>query len=336
MPTRGWWLLVGSLIGVAATAGAVIPEVEQQTTPSGYAARLADPVHREAALEELVRRKNRGVLTEVARGDGDVAARGWAVVGLARVGGEGVDDTLQALHQPGQPMLVRTWAAAARVGRAERLDDLRELAVLQGQLPALDRPLRLRVEALMGSASVEALLGLSQAPALARVVAPIIVERATGAELVRLMVRHPDDAVRRQAAAFAATKGSGEGRQEVADSVTRELGLPRAGSPIPWEGGALYVPGIAWGERDGRRLVRTLMAWWLRLEADGRRDELRPVWNNLYSYQLLTGSGYDMSLQADPRQLVAALVRVEGRGNARELLSRIGLGGDARFREVVR
>ena len=96
MPTRGWWLLVGSLIGVAATAGAVIPEVEQQTTPSGYAARLADPVHREAALEELVRRKNRGVLTEVARGDGDVAARGWAVVGLARVGGEGVDDTLDA------------------------------------------------------------------------------------------------------------------------------------------------------------------------------------------------------------------------------------------------
>ena len=339
-----WWLvplcgLVGSGVVVLQppSAQAVIPEV-QAPSSRGWPDRLADPDRRSEALDQLVRNQDVDTLSAIAQGSFELSARGWAVVGLSRIGGSRVDALLLDLQQTAQyPTLVRTWAAAARVQAASDLDELREMAALQNQFPGLDRPIRLRLDALMGGASLPQLLALSADGTLAQAVAPVVMAEAADRELVELMISHPDDVIRRQAAAFAASKAGTDGdRSEVPDWVVAALQPPKRLGTVPWDGGALYVPGLSWPKPKAKRLIRALAGWWLLLEANDRGSELNQVWNNLYSYSLLTTAGYDMSLQADPVQLVAAIARVEGKGTAREVLAGVGLARDPRFASVLR
>ncbi|MBX2801586.1 MAG: hypothetical protein KTR31_28170 [Myxococcales bacterium] len=333
---RTKWLALAAGVGTVALglalyspgpAQAVIPEVGQASQSNSTVDRLADPKRSAAALDELVRRRDVKTLAQVAESSVDMSARGWAVVGLAKVGGNKAADALLELQSnASHPTLVRTWAAAARVGAAEDLDALRQLAQQRHSFPGLERPLRMQVEALAGSASTEELLALSIDGTFAPIVAPLVMQRADEADLVRLMRRHPEDAVRRQATAFAATMATDNPRStEVPRLVLDSLALPRRLGDVPWKGGALYVPGLTWGKAESKELVRTLIGWWLLLHANERSSELNQVWNNLYSISLLQRAGYDRSLSANPDQLVRALAKVEGKGNARELLNRIGL-----------
>ncbi len=334
-----WWLVAALALAGGMAAHAVIPEGGGAThEQSGtMVERLSDPERSAAALDALVRERDVRTLSEIAESSVDVSARGWAVVGLAKVGGEDAERVLLRIEQDAaHPMLVRTWAAAARVNRADDLEEVRQLANLRYTFPGLDRPLRLRVEALIGTAKLEDLLALSMDGALQPLVMPRILEQADEGGLVTLMYTHPEDAVRRQATAFAGTLATqSPGSTQVPDLILARLTPPRNLDQVPWEGGALYVPGIQWGKDDGRLLIHTLAAWWLLLESQGRSSELNQVWNNLYNYSLLTGAGYDMNLYADPVQLVRAIARVEGTGTAREVLGSVGLQNDRRFAEVL-
>lgn len=324
-----WWIpVLAGCVVVGAVARADIPELG------------AAPAHTvevgQGNVDDLVRHGSVDELARLARTSPDSQVRGWAIVGLSQVGGARADRVLSDLTAPGEPALVQTWAAAAKIARARSMTELRELASLRGRLPALDRPLRLRIEALASSASVEELLALSQDGALAPAVAPLVMGAPTG-QLVRIMFEHPDDAVRRQAAAFLASKGQQGEQDAVAAEVLAMLAIPRSRSArVPWEGGALFIPGLQWRRAEARTLVKTLIAWWLWLDTRGRQAETRPVWNNLYSVGLLSQAGYDRNLQANPESLVNALARVEGRAGARAVLEQVGLAGDPRFRDLGR
>lgn len=337
IPRTVWPLLLLVTAGAPrSTAG--IPELELAQAPaSELADRLADPARAQAALDEALRRPDaEAVLGRVAWSDGDAVARGWAIVGLARVPTDGASERLQALaDDPGESPLVRTWAAAGRISRATTLEELGRLAVWQHQgLAALDRPLRLRAETLVGEAPLVDQLRVSQDPSLAALVADRVLA-APARDLVELMYTSPEDTVRRQAAAFAAAKGTrGEDHREVAKAVTAALAFRRA-KAVPWEGGALYVPAVRWKGEDANLLVDALARWFLYLEVvQGKPDAATQVWNNLYSYQLLTACGYDMSLRRG--ELVQAVARVKGTAHARAMLADVGLEGDPRFLEVTR
>src|SRR5262249_34546916 len=75
-----------------------------------------------------------------------VIKRGWSIVCLGDIGGEDVEARLTELYKDGkQPMLVRTWAAAAVVAQAKESDELIKLAPLINQFPALGRPIGMRL-----------------------------------------------------------------------------------------------------------------------------------------------------------------------------------------------
>jgi hypothetical protein len=321
-------------------ADAVIPEVgEVGAKPQrggDLVSRLSDPETSADALESVLRspRALRD-LSEVAVADVDASARGWAIVGLTGIEASGAGETLtQVMKDGSNSMLVRTWAAAALVNRADSMDDLRQYAQLQYSYPGLDRPLRLKVEGMLGDASLEELLALSTDGSLAQIVSPAIISMADAGELAELVYTHPDDPVRRQATAFLGAKH--QQGTDVSGLVIDQLRFDKRLDAVPWEGGALYVPGIQWGKDDGQVLITELMAWWLYLEAQGKRSgELNQVWNNLYSYSLLTTCGYDMSLRADAPDLVSRYAKVQGNGAAKELLRRVGLSDDKRFRGLL-
>lgn len=341
-----WWLMAGLTTSALALgwtlsrpAVAVIPEVGgAQTRGESVLDRLSDPQRSADALEELVREGDVQTLSEIAEGSVDVAARGWAVVGLSRIDGNASARVLRRIQEGTEhPILVRTWAAAARVDRVSNLDDLQQFAQLQHTFPGLDRPLRLKAESLLGNASLEQLLRMSSDASMAPMVNGVILAQADARGLIELMYTHRDDTIRRQATAFAGNlAGQGARGEEVRELLLEALALPRRLGDVPWKGGALYVPGIQRDQAESRELVRLLAGWWLLLEANKRSGELNQVWNNLYSYQLLTTAGYDMGLSASAEQLVAALVRVEGRGSTRELLAQIGLSDDRRFNGVLK
>lgn len=134
---------------VAALPPTVVP-VEVPPTDEELRDALREPETAPAALEALVERGATSLLVEVAQGDPDVAARGWAITGLVRLG-EG-EDTLEVIQSdPESAEIVQVWAAAGRIAPADE-DELRALEGLTRRWPGLRRPIDLR-RARLGGAS---------------------------------------------------------------------------------------------------------------------------------------------------------------------------------------
>lgn len=335
--------LAGGL-AVAATdyrAAAEIPEVSApiSSEKSSVIAGLSDPKRSQATLDAVLETSNAGtVLAEIAGSHVDVVARGWAVVGLSRVKGDSSTKALEALAVDAEaPVLVRTWAAAGAIARANTLSELStsgKWGALRYQLPALDRPLTLRSEALLAGASLEDLLRASIDPSLAQMVSPLVIARAKPDELVSMIYTSKDDTLRRQAAAFAAAVAQ-SAPQKMMTQVIEQLRFSKTGR-VPWEGGALYVPALAWQGGDATALTEQLMRWWLYLlEVKKDAAAAQQAFNNLYSYTLLTNAGYQMSF-SEPMSLLREVQSRKGAGAARQLLADVGLSGDPRFVEFQR
>ena len=241
---RGWVAALAACV-LAAVAQADIPEVGAQPRPRAVEVG-------ESRVQELVRRGDVAELGQLARHHGDNQVRGWAIVGLTQIGSADAQRVLADLTNPSYPALVQTWAAAGRISTARTLGDVRELAPLRSRLPALDRPLRLRVEALAPEASLEDLLALSRDGSLAAAVAPMVME-VPSERLVQVMFEHPEDDVRRQAAAFLASKGQQGETEAVARAVLERLRLPRNRSArCRGRGGRSSFPGFSGlGRRPG-------------------------------------------------------------------------------------
>ncbi|NCG19024.1 MAG: hypothetical protein GWP91_08435 [Rhodobacterales bacterium] len=328
-------------LGVAFTASAWIPEVEApKSRPAVEDLGLANVDTSAEALDAvLARRDARVVLTQLASNpDADLAARGWAIVGLTRLpAGANTDAALDELRDGTKnPLLVRTWAAAARLDRIEDFDELVSQGRFVQMYPSLARPYKMAIEGAIGTVdSPHVLIRLAATqPQLNNLIGPRILAMSVE-ELAGAIYARTDDQTRRTAAAYAATKANQGDRNAMAqatiDALTFDGGQP------PWSGGALYVPSLGWTGPQAKALVSELVRWSLycadRPELRGERQQ---IGNNLASVGLLRQAGFRSGLPQDPAQMVQTYAQVMGHGAAQALLQDLRLTDDSRFASVSR
>lgn len=242
----------------------------------------------ESSLEDLERQARTGPET----------SRGWAVVAIAGMPGDEAEGVLQRIHEdPAEDMLVRSWAMAGRLQRAETVDAVLALSGPASAFPATKRPLEQalsRVSGDIGSVE-EALMLMTRMPQLQPALATQVAE-APPAEIIEAMLTSTDNSVRWQAASYAALAGQGKPDKVARATIEALQYTPRADTP-PWEGGALYIPGIAWDRAEAKVLVRSLALWHRWAEETGNATAKGQIENNLRSVSLLRAAG--MNSMAD-------------------------------------
>ncbi len=326
-------------LGFAFTASAWIPEAEApQPRPPAEDLGLAEVDTSAEALEAILSRRDaRMVLSKMAADDdADLAARGWAIVGLTRLPpGADTDATLDQIRDNGaHPMLVRNWAAAARLQRAEDFDEVLAQSRYLGAYPSLSRPYNLAIEArIAGVDSPVALIRLAATqPQLSGMIQPRILALSER-DLADAIYARTDDQTRRTAAAYAATKANQGDRKAMAQATIRALRYD-GGNP-PWQGGALYVPSLGWTGPQAKQLVAELVRWSLHCaDRPELRSERQQIANNLASVGLLRQAGFKNGLSSDPAQMVQTYSDVMGRPAMRAMLEELDLVGDTRFAAV--
>ncbi|MEK6233230.1 MAG: hypothetical protein N2C14_00810, partial [Planctomycetales bacterium] len=224
-------------------------EVETSQAAVDKLVALAKGDQRKTVVKELV---------AVAKTDESFPRRGWAIAALSDVSGLAVDEQLTQIHSDAkQPMLVRTWAAAARVAMTQSTPALIAKANLVQTFPALGRPIGMRlVESLNddgAAASPEDILKISlQIPQLQQALgAPIL---ALGPKkLSVVMATAKDQNVRRQAAAYLGTLAN-QGEKSVPQAVFDAYKFDPKAKNVAWNGGPLFVPGINWQKKEAQQL----------------------------------------------------------------------------------
>ncbi len=242
--------------------------------------------------DDLVRR-----LVTVAKKDEHLPKRGWAIAALAQIGGTDVDEYLLNLHaDEDQEKIVRTWAAAARVSMTRTLNGLIEKANLIAKFPALGRPIGLRiVEKMTAEAETsdpaQVIAVTQKVPQLQSALAPAIM--AFGEEkLCNVMVHAEDTNVRRIAAGYLGSLAQQGKGKEVAAEVAKALKFDNEMDQVPWNGGALFLPGIQWGKEEARVVVGSLIRWNLWCDRKEKKQEMQQIHNNIRSLGLAKAAGY--------------------------------------------
>ena len=72
---------------------------------------------------------------------------------------------------------------------------------------------------------------------------------------------------------------------------------PRA-EHVPWDGGALYVPGIQWNRTNARAMLRELGNWYAWAQRTENYEAQTQAMNNMGSISLLGAAGYSSWDQA--------------------------------------
>ena len=257
---------------------------------------LSDPEKAAAAVEQLVAlgRKAVPVLSGEAIEGNDMARRGWSIVALSEIGGQDIDELFLKIHKDkGQPMLVRTWAAAGRVYMSSSVDALIEKAALIAAFPAVGRPVGMRIVDKLADnpegATPEQLIGISiKVPKLDQALAPAIM--ALGVDkLTTLMTTARDQGVRIKATAFVGALAGQD--KSVAAAIAKAYTFDPEAKEVLWKGGPLYVPGIRWTKKDARTVVGNLIRWHLWCDRNGKSSEQRQINNNLISIGLSRVAG---------------------------------------------
>lgn len=269
----------------------------------------------------------------------DMVRIGWSIVALAEIGGAKADKELLKLHQSAaQPMLVRTWAAAARIDMAKSPEDVMKLMPLTGTFPSLQRPVTERILATLGNAqgeqAAEAMLAISaRMPQLQSQLASRIVQVGASA-LVGAMVKSKDQNVRRMAAAYLATV-AGKQPKQVAKAVIDAYRFSANVNQPPWHGGALFVPGMVWNKKHARALVDNLVRWHLWADLNGDNASKQQIHNNLRSLSLARVAGYQSPGwgSASTQQWLSLWGRIIGKKAMRSLLSQ--QGATDKYRSVL-
>lgn len=307
-------------------------------------ARLSDRTAATAALEELVAMKEDAlpaVIAEATRGK-DTKSRGWAIVALARIGGPEASKTLRKIEEDGRSsMLIRTWAAAARIELATTFAELADLSVLVDYYPAVQRPLSMKAEELATKkgASLDSLLRLSYTDETG-MLAPVLAEPilAFGVDpLARAMVRSRDDGARMQAAGYLGTLAERQGAADneiVGLAVARAYAFNAQAKGVPWAGGALYIPGIAWEKAYATKLVGNLVKWSLYCDRAGDAECQAQIDNNLNSIGLADVVGFQM-MGGGATGWLQGWAGVVGKDGIRKILREQGVERDPRYAPVL-
>ncbi|MBS2033147.1 MAG: hypothetical protein JST54_35065 [Deltaproteobacteria bacterium] len=277
------------------------PLAARAASTSELTAALADKEKAAAALDQLVAMKQDAVpaLSAIAVDGHDLTQRGWAIVGLRRIGGKGADETLaRIIAAEKQPALVRTWAAAARIDLAPDFDAVLALAPLASTFPAVRRPLTMRVTELAGTsakADPAKLIAVAvQDYQLQQVLVPVILAMPTET-LMKVMLHDKNQQVRMTAASYLATKGRQPqltGAPSVAETIVQAYSFQPGAQDVPWAGGPLYIPGIVWEKGPATQLVGELIRWYLWADLRGRQEIKQQINNNLNSLGLGNVVGY--------------------------------------------
>ncbi len=306
-------------------AATILPDLRAASTGE-LIVQLADPDRAADAAAELARLGDAAVprLAATVRPAADVDVRGWAVVALDSIDGARADDALAELTaERTLPPLVRTWAAAARVRRVRDVESLVALMPILGELPALDRPWRMRLAAL-GTEGLEAgdLIRLTtRQPQLSQSLSEAIL-RQGAPPLVTVMLTGGDQNVRRQAAGYLATLAQRSSPEAAATATTEALTFEPGAKDVPWRGGPLFLPSLAWDEEQAFALASQLIAWHLFCDLRGLSDAQNQVHNNLRSLGLANAAGYRPPSRNTTEEWLFAWGRVVGRRGLRLLLER--------------
>ena len=340
------------LLALVCLSAPLVTAAEPETLPA-ILDRLADPIQGEGCLDEAAalalenaaqRTQITKALVKQASSDIPLAGRGWTIAALAAIPGQDVDELLLEIqNDPNWPLLVRTWAAAARVDRCGSAAALIEKAALISHFPALGRPISTRLIAKLREegdrTSVEQLLALTiRLPQLQAALAPMILAQ-NEAELVRVMRTAKDQNVRRQAAAYLGTRAAGGDAAGVAAAIAEAYHFDPAASGIPWQGGPLFIPGIAWQKdpAQARQLADQLIRWMLWCDRHGRVAEQRQLHNNLRSLNLARAAGYESPgwQVADTIQWLRSWGAVVGRDQLEAILAEQQVAENPRYRAAV-
>ena len=279
-------------------------------------------------------------LVTTAKSDKSITRRGWAISCLAEIGGQDIDEQLLAIHASDKhSMLIRTWAAAARISMTRSAEALVEKAQLIHKFPALERPIGMRLVNRLNdgaSVSVDKLLSTTlRVPTLQQALAPAIL--AQGPEsLADALINANDQAVRRQAAAYLGTL-TAQGDTTVPSHVIKVYTFhPSAKEPV-WQGGPLFLPGIAWPQAEARTLVGNLIAWHLWCDRNGRNEEKQQIHNNLRSLSLAKAAGYQSPgfQAADTIAWLKVWGRAVGKDQLRAILAAQGVENHDKYRPAL-
>lgn len=309
-------------------------------------ARLSDAEKADRTVAALVALGDEAVplLSGEAIEGNDLERRGWAIACLAEIGGAEAAATLRRVHRdPQQSMLVRTWAAAGSLAMMESMKEIVENAPLLQQFPALERPFGLRILAELDRtnqpASPEKLLQLSLTfPLLQSAIAPRLRD-IEAAELTTAMATAEDQNVRRQAAAYlAAIAWQGPKRhQEVSQAIVEQCRFDGEATDVPWSGGPLFVPAVAWNQRHGRQLVGDLIRWHLWCDRHDKLEEKTQIHNNIRSWTLAQAAGYQSPgfQEVDTVAWLTVWREAMGRDEVQEILREQGVVDDDKYSEAL-
>jgi hypothetical protein len=271
-----------------------------------------------------------GSLQDAALLSTDPAVQGWAIEVISHIDDERADMTLELIHsRDNVSMLVRTWAAAARIQKADSIESLADLAALSRPFPALARPLGLRATALLSpdASAGELLILASATPGLREALGPAILSKGAPS-LMDSVLQGADDGLRRSAASYVGALGrQGKG---VAKVVATRYAFEPGAKDIPWRGGALYVPNLAWQKPEALALVSHLIEWHLYCDLKGLAGEQRQLYNNLRSIGLFRPAGLSQ-VPTDTHGLLHALASAAGRAPVQAMLSRHGATDNPRY-----
>ncbi|MBL4849717.1 MAG: hypothetical protein JKY65_29665 [Planctomycetes bacterium] len=315
-----------------------LPAQADGKRPDGDIAKLSDPAEAEAAVDRLVKSWGKAavphLLGEALEGQ-SMSARGWAIVALSEIGGPDVVKRLDEMRQdPKLPKLVQTWAAAGRIRLATSTSELQRLSSIAAQHPAVARPIALRLIEASGDDpdALGTILELaSRHPVLHPALKKAITARGSKG-LIKVLVTHSNQSTRRIAASYLGLLAS-RGDKTVASGVIAAYGFDRKAASVPWKGGPLFLPGIAWSKDDARALVAELVRWVVWSEVHNRADLLRQLHNNLRSIGLANVAGYrpNWSNQS-AKGWLTSWKAVVGQAGIDAILKEQGLESDGRFR----
>ena len=333
-------LLVVTLLALA-------PLAASAKTTAELAAKLSDPKGAQAALEELISKKQEAVpaLIGEAMEAKDIEARGWAIAGLAEIGGADAEKTLVKLTDDAKaPMLVRTWAAAGRINMAKSLDEIAALAPLAQTYPAVNRPLTMKVTALAssGKMSAETLLSLAVTnPSLQQILAEPIMNVGID-PLVDVMAHSTNTKngdLRQQAAAYLGAIAGRQGKagnELVGDAVAKVYKFDPKATDVPWAGGPLYVPNIGWDKQFATKLTRTLVAWHVWCGEKGREADQKKLHHNLNSYNLAVLVGYQFpGWGTENADWLPIWGKAVGKKETAKILEEQGLENNPKYKKVL-
>jgi hypothetical protein len=228
-------------------------------------------------------------LLDVARTPGNPVAQGRAIMALSEVGSTMADAGLALLASSSkQTALVRTWAAAGRMQVASTTEDLLALEGLSRSFPATRRPFVKRFRALVSTGSANDILSaVSRVPEL-RAEMQSMMQGLPAKKLLEVMMNSNDQQARQFAASNLGTKKA----STVSKLIVKELRFNKRAKEVPWQGGPLFMPGIAWPKKDAKAIASDLLRWMIWAEKNNDSQGARVAANNLMNQSLAKAAGY--------------------------------------------